>query len=194
MPQKVQAQAQLKCNLKSTLCCNLTCTLLCIFLDMAKCILLCPIKRTLRSTLWLLCQFDHELGIKCIFLFTFLGIFKCCLKWNLSCTPVQHRVPSQVQLFIESFCAFLCPKKCTRMRMFKCNSIVTSSAPLISNSNAISCTSLYRSQSTPLGGPSDEPSVGSSVALTNAPSNAFLKWTLRSTVKYNINSTMKSTF
>ena len=98
--------------------------------------------------------------------------FKCSLKWNLWCAQVQHRVPPQVYLFIESFCALLCPGNCTTMHIFKCNSIVTSSAPLISTSNAPSCASVYRSQGTTLGVPSEEPLVVSSIALTNAPSSA----------------------
>ena len=58
------------------------------------------------------------------------------------------------------------------MRNFKCNSIATSSAPLISTLKAPSCASIYRSQGTTLGVPSDEPSVASSIALTNSPSSA----------------------
>ena len=85
---------------------------------------------------------------------------------------MQYRVPPQIHLVIESLFALLCPKKCITMRILKCNSIFTSSAPLISTSNAPSCASLYRSQGTPLGVPSDLPSVASSTALTNAPSSA----------------------
>ena len=58
------------------------------------------------------------------------------------------------------------------MCIFKCNSTFTSSATLISISNALSCAFVYRSQGTTLGIPSDEPSVASSVALTNWPSSA----------------------
>ena len=88
------------------------------------------------------------------------------------CSQVQYRVLPQVHLFIESLLTLVCPNKCTIMRIFKRNSIVTSIAPLISTANAPSCTFLYRSQSTPLGVSSDKPSVASSVALTNAPSSA----------------------
>ena len=125
---------------------------------------------------------------------------------------MQHRLPPPVYLFIELFCALLCPNKCTTMRIFKCNSFVTSSVPLISTSNAPSCGSLYRSRSAPLGVPSDEPAGASSISLTNATSSAppsatsnasFLSpsyassmalWTQRCTIKSNINSTMKCTF
>ena len=58
------------------------------------------------------------------------------------------------------------------MHIFKCNSIVTSSAPLISTSNAPFCASKYRSQGTTLGVPLDEPSVATLIALTNATSSA----------------------
>ena len=123
------------------------------------------------------CQVNHQLGINCIFFFTSLYIFKCSLKRNLKCAQVQHRVSLQVRLFIRSFCRLLCCKKCANLRIFKSNSIVTSSAHLISTSNAPSCASLYRSQSTPLYVPSDELSVTSSIALTNAtlgaPSSAM---------------------
>ena len=42
---------------------------------------------------------------------------------------------------------------------------------LNSNLNAPSFASLCRADSTPLGVPSDEPSIGFSIALTNAPSS-----------------------
>ena len=58
------------------------------------------------------------------------------------------------------------------MHTFKSNSIVTSRAPLISTSNAPSCLSLYRFQSTTIDVASDEPSVTSSVALINGLSSA----------------------
>ena len=141
-------------------------------MDIAKRILRCTIKCTLRCIPWLHCQVDYHLGVKCIIFFTTLCIFKCSLKWNLRCFQVQHREPPQVHLFIESFCALLCPDKCTTMRIFKCNSTFTSSAPLISTSNAPSCTSVYRSQGTTLVLSSNEPSADSSTALTNAPSSA----------------------
>ena len=83
-------------------------------------------------------------------------------------------MPAQVHLFIESFFALLSLNKCTIMPILKCNSVVTSSAPLISTSNAPFCAYLYRSQSTSIGVPPDEPSVVSSIALTNAPSSAPL--------------------
>ena len=137
--------------------------LLCIFMEIAKC--------NLRCTPWLHCRADYQLGVKCTIFFTIFCIFKCSLKWNLRCSQEQHRVSPQVHLFIESFCALLCPDMCTTIRIFKCNSIVTSSAPLISTSNAPSCTSVYRSQGTALGLSSDEPSVASSIALTKAPSS-----------------------
>ena len=110
---------------------------------------------------------------------------------------VCSSVNSQVHLFIESFCALLCPNNGTTMCIFKCNSIVTSSALLISTSNAPSCTSLYRSQITPLGVPSDESSVASSIALTSAPlsasssalSNAsFLSSSYASSVLFKLNT------
>ena len=145
--------------------------LLCIFMETAKCTLRCTIKCTLRCTPSLHCRVDYQLGVKCMIFFTIFCILKCSLKWNLRFSQEQHRVPPQVHLFIESFCALLCPDMCTTMRIFKCNSIVTSSAPLISTSNAPSCASVYRSQGTALGVSSDEPSVASSIALTNAPSS-----------------------
>ena len=104
--------------------------------------------------------------------FTVFCIFKCSLKWNLRCAQEQHRVPPKVHLFIESFYALLCPDMCTTMLIFKCNSIVTSSAPFIPTSNTPSCASVYRSQGTTLDVPSDEPSVVSSIALKNAHSRA----------------------
>ena len=114
---------------------------------------------------WLHCQVDYQLVLKCIIFFTILCIFKCSLKWNLRRAQVQHRELPQVPLFIESFCALPCPEKCTTMRIFKCNSTFTSTAPLISTSNVPSCASVYRSQGTTLGVPSNEPSVESSIAL-----------------------------
>ena len=109
-----------------------------------------------------------------------------------------------MQHFSESFCAPLHTSKCIIIS----NSIATSSARLISTSNdpswnAPSCASLYRSQSTPLDVPSDEPLVVSSNALPNVIYNCtvkcnvkcilfviffcifngFLKWTLRCTLK-----------
>ena len=121
-------------------------------------------------------------SIKCIFFFTFLCIFKCCRNWNLRCAQVQYRMPPKVHLFIESFCAVLYLKKCTTMRIFKWNSVVTSSVPLISTLNAPSCPSLYKSQSTPLVVPSDKLSVASSIALTNAPLSA--PWIARSNTSF----------
>ena len=84
---------------------------------------------------------------------------------------MQHSETPQVHFFIESFCALLCPEKCTTMRIFKCNSTLTSSALLILTSNAPSCASVYRSQSTTLGVLSNDPSVESSIAPTNASSS-----------------------
>ena len=176
MHQKVQPQVQIKCNLKCTLQCNLTYILLCIFMEIAKSILSCSIKCTLRCTPWLHCRVGYQLGVKCMIFFTIFCIFKCSLKWNLRCTQEQHRVPRKVHVFIESFCALLCPDMRTIMRIFKCNSIVTSSAPLTLTSNAPSCAPVYTYQSATLGAtlgvPSNEPSVASSIALTNAPSSA----------------------
>ena len=140
-------------------------------MEIAKWIIRCTIKCTLRCTPLLHCQVDYQLGVKCIFFFTFLCICKCSLKWNLMCAQVQHKVLPQIHYLIESFCALLCPDKCTTMGIFMCNSIVTSSASLILIANPLSCASLFRSQGTPLGVPSDEPSVASSIALTNAPSS-----------------------
>ena len=139
---------------------------------LTKCILRCTIKCTLRCTPWLHCRVGYQLGVKCMIFFTIFCIFKCSLKWNLRCAQEQHRVPPNVHLFIESFCALRCPDMCTTMHIFKWNSIFTSSAPLISTSNAPSCVSVYRSQGTTLGVPSDEPSVASSITLTNATSSA----------------------
>ena len=104
-----------------------------------------------------------------LFLYNFVH---CSQKWNLRGTQVQHRVTPHIHLFIESFCALLSPDKCITMRIFKCNSIGTSIAPLISTFNVPFCASLYRSQNTPLSIPWDEPTVASSIALTNAPSSA----------------------
>ena len=50
-------------------------------------------------------------------------------------------------------------------------STVISNAPLISISNALSCATLYRSQGTPLGVPSDKPLAMPSIALKNASSS-----------------------
>ena len=61
------------------------------------------------------------------------------------CSQVQHKVPPQVHIFIESFCALLYTNKSTTMYMLKCNSIVTSSAALILTSNTPSVAFLYRS-------------------------------------------------
>ena len=168
-------------------------------MDIAKCILKCAIKCTLRCTPWLHCQVHYQLGVKCIIFVTILCIFKCSLKWNLRCAEVQHREPRQIKLFIESFCALLCPEKCTTMCIFKCNSVFTSSAPLISTSNAPSCVSVYRSQGTTLGVPSDEPSVASPIECVLFVTflcifNGSLNWILRCTFKGNINFIMKCTF
>ena len=129
-------------------------------MKIAKWILRCYIKCTLRCTPQVHSQVDNQFGVICIYFFTFFCIF------------VQHRVPPQVHFFIESFCALLYPNKCTTIRIFKGNSIVTLRVALISTSNAPFCASLYRSQSTPLGVRSDKPSMASSVALTNAPQGA----------------------
>ena len=72
------------------------------------------------------------------------------------CSQEQHRVLPQVHLSIESFCALMCPNKCTTTHIFKCNS----NAPCFASSN--------RPQSTPLGVLSDKLSVASSIVLTNA--------------------------
>ena len=149
---------------------------------LTKCILRCTIKCTLRCTPWLHCRVGYQLGVKCMLFFTIFCIFKCSLKWNLRCAQEQHRVPPKVHLFFESFCAILCPDMCITMRIFKCNSIFTSSAPLISTSNAPSCSSGYRSQGTTLGVPSDESSAASSIALTNAPSSA--PWSVTSNASF----------
>ena len=140
-------------------------------MEIVKCILRCTIKSTPRYTPWLHCWVDYQLGVKCIIFFAILGMFICSLKWKLRCAQVEHRVHPQVHLFVESFCALLCPDKRTTMRIFKCNSFVTSSAPLISTSNAPFCASDYRSQGTTIGVTSGEPSVASSIALTNTPSS-----------------------
>ena len=58
------------------------------------------------------------------------------------------------------------------MLIFNCNSIVTSSALLISTSKAPPCAFLYRSIRITLGKPLDEPLVASSIAIANAPSTA----------------------
>ena len=75
---------------------------------------------------------------------SFSSIFFCNLQ-------VQHKVTPQVHLLLNSFVNSH-TSKCTTMCIFKCNSIVTSSAPLISTSN--------------VGIPSDEPSRAPSTALT----------------------------
>ena len=78
-------------------------------MEIATGIFRCTIKYTLRCTPWLHWQVDYQVGIKYIFFFTILCIFKCSLKWDL--TQVQHRVPPQVHYFIESLCAHLCSDK-----------------------------------------------------------------------------------
>ena len=57
--------------------------------------------------------------------------------------------------------------------MFKWNSIVTSSLPLILISNAPSCASLYRPLRTPLDMSSKEPSIALTNATSSAPSSAM---------------------
>ena len=85
--------------------------------------------------------------------------FNCSLKWNFSAP--------QVHFFIESFCALLCPNKCTNMCIFKqLNCYLKCTLNL-----NLQCT-LYRSQSTPSDVALDEPSVISSIAPTNALSIA----------------------
>ena len=82
----MQRRVQLKCNPKCNIECNLTCTILRIFMEIAKYILMCTIKFTLRCTPWLHCQVDHQLGI---FFFTILciapkseilGVLKCNIE------------------------------------------------------------------------------------------------------------------
>ena len=63
----------------------------------------------------------------------------------------QHKVAPQVHLLLNSFVNSH-TNKCTTMCIFKCNTIITSRAPLISTSN--------------VGIPSDEPSKAPSTALT----------------------------
>ena len=92
-------------------------------------------------------------------------IFSCTIKCTLRCTPWLHcRVDYQLGVKCIIFFTLLC--------MFKF--YLTSSAPLISSSNTPSGPSAYRSQSTTLGVPSDEPSVASSIAPSSAPSSTTL--------------------
>ena len=125
-----------------------------------------------RCTLDCNVKWNINWNVKCIFFFAFVCNFYCFLKWNLRSTfkcnieclrkitfywnvlytPLYYRVHHHVH--------------------FTCNSVVTLSTPLISTSNAPSCASLYRSWSTPLHVLSDEQSVVSAIALTDAPSSS----------------------
>ena len=105
--------------------------------------------------------FHHILWIfKCSLKWNFRCALKCNIEWHLNFTFLLNRLVHSWTITSAPSCAF------------KCNSIVPWSAPLISTSNAPSCASIYRSQSTPLGVPSDELSVASPIPLTNAPSSA----------------------
>ena len=79
---------------------------------------------------------------------------------------VQHRVSPSSSSLIKSLWWILCTKKCITMCIFKSNSIVTPSAPLISTSN--------------VGMPSDEPSI-----------LLKLRCTFDCTVKCTIKSSLK---
>ena len=93
--------------------------------------------------------------------------------------------------FTELFCEFFYTNKRTTMCIFKCNSIVISSTPLILTSD--------------IGMPSEEPSGASSTALAcsylSVPRFLFIvhlqlfsKRTLRRLFKSNIKSTVKCNF
>ena len=105
------------------------------------------LERSLSASLDSTVKWIINWSLKCIFFFIFLHTFMCTLKWNFRCAlKFNSQVLPQVHLFIELFCALLCPSKCTTMRIFKCNSIVASSAPLISTLNTPFYESLCRSQ------------------------------------------------
>ena len=89
--------------------------------------------------------------VKCIFLFTFFSSFSCFLKWNLRCNFKCNIECLRKFTFYWIVIEFR-TSKCTNMCIFKCNSIVTWSAPLYSTSS--------------VGVPSDEPSEAPSTALT----------------------------
>ena len=109
-------------------------------------------------------------------MFTYLWIFKCPIKWNLrGALKFNIECLFMFTFLLNSFLHSFTPlrsNKCTIMQIFKYNSIVTPSSTFISTWNTPSCASLYRSQGTPLGVPSDEPLVASTIALTNEVSSA----------------------
>ena len=81
----------------------------------------------------------------------FFAIFCASQSKILGAPSSTTQSASSSSPFIELFCELFCANKCTTMCIFKCNSIVISSAPLVSTSN--------------VGVPSDEPSGAPSTAL-----------------------------
>ena len=77
----------------------------------------------------------------CIFLSFLKSNLRSTFECNIECLLSLNCLP-----FVELFCELFYTNKCTTMHICKFNSIVTSSAPLISTSNAPSCASLHRCQ------------------------------------------------